>query len=81
MVTDIGVGCIAVGCRKLRLLNLKWCVGVGDLGVGLVAIKCKDIRVLDLSYLPVILQLPLFFLFCHLAYYSVLYACLCVYLE
>ncbi|KAF5476348.1 hypothetical protein F2P56_008075 [Juglans regia] len=53
MLTDIGVGCIAVGCRKLRLLNLKWCVGVGDWGVCLVAIKCKDIRVLDLSYLPI----------------------------
>ncbi|GMY25618.1 F-box/LRR-repeat protein 3 [Fagus crenata] len=53
MVTDMGVGCIAVGCRKLRLLSLKWCVGVGDLGVGLVAVKCKDIRTLDLSYLPI----------------------------
>lgn len=53
-VTDIGIGCIAVGCRKLRLLSLKWCLGVGDLGVGLIAVKCKDIRSLDLSYLPVI---------------------------
>lgn len=53
-VTDIGVGCIAVGCRKLRVLSLKWCLGVGDLGVGLIAVKCKDIRSLDLSYLPVI---------------------------
>lgn len=53
LVTDMGVGCIAVGCRKLRLLSLKWCVGVGDLGVGLVAVKCKDIRTLDLSYLPI----------------------------
>lgn len=52
-VTDIGVGCIAVGCRKLRLLSLKWCLGVGDLGVGLVAVKCKEIRSLDLSYLPI----------------------------
>ncbi|XP_059428263.1 F-box/LRR-repeat protein 3 isoform X1 [Corylus avellana] len=53
LVTDMGVGCIAVGCRKLKLLSLKWCVGVGDLGVGLVAVKCKDIRTLDLSYLPI----------------------------
>ncbi|KAF3975457.1 hypothetical protein CMV_001302 [Castanea mollissima] len=53
MVTDMGVGCIAVGCRKLKLLSLKWCVGVGDLGVGLIAVKCKDIRSLDLSYLPI----------------------------
>lgn len=52
-VTDMGIGCIAVGCRKLRLICLKWCVGVGDLGVELVAIKCKELRNLDLSYLPV----------------------------
>ncbi|KAF8006055.1 hypothetical protein BT93_K0370 [Corymbia citriodora subsp. variegata] len=52
-VTDIGVGCIAVGCRKLKLLSLRWCLGVGDLGVGLVAVKCKEIRSLDLSYLPI----------------------------
>ncbi|XP_059668097.1 F-box/LRR-repeat protein 3 [Cornus florida] len=52
-ITDIGIGCIAVGCRKLRLINLKWCMGVGDLGVGLIAVKCKEIRSLDLSYLPI----------------------------
>ncbi|KAL3830237.1 hypothetical protein ACJIZ3_019039 [Penstemon smallii] len=52
-VTDIGIGCIAVGCKKLKFLSLKWCLGVGDLGVGLIAVKCKDIRSLDLSYLPV----------------------------
>ncbi|KAL6574530.1 hypothetical protein OROMI_011815 [Orobanche minor] len=52
-VTDIGIGCIAVGCRKLRLLSLKWCLGVGDLGVELVAVKCQDIRSLDLSYVPI----------------------------
>jgi len=52
-VTDIGIGCIAVGCRKLRLINLKWCLGIGDLGVGLIAVKCKEIRSLDLSYLPI----------------------------
>lgn len=60
LVSDIGIGCIAVGCRKLRLINLKWCLRVGDLGVGLIAMKCKEIRCLDLSYLPVIL---IFFLF------------------
>ncbi|KAK7260038.1 hypothetical protein RIF29_25758 [Crotalaria pallida] len=53
LVTDMGIGCIAVGCRKLRLICLKWCVGVGDLGVELVAIKCKELRTLDLSYLPI----------------------------
>lgn len=54
LITDMGIGCIAVGCRKLRLLSLKWCLGVGDLGIELVAIKCKEIITLDLSYLPVI---------------------------
>ncbi|KAM1181109.1 hypothetical protein ACFX1X_020398 [Malus domestica] len=53
MITDMGVGCIAVGCRKLRLINLKWCLHVSDLGVGLLAVKCKDLRSLDLSYLPI----------------------------
>nr|GMD64328.1 F-box/LRR-repeat protein 3-like isoform X2 [Ipomoea batatas] len=53
LISDIGIGCIAVGCKKLRLLSLKWCVRVGDLGVGLIAIKCKEIRSLDLSYLPI----------------------------
>lgn len=52
LVSDIGIGCIAVGCRKLRLINLKWCLRVSDLGVGLIALKCKEIRCLDLSYLP-----------------------------
>lgn len=52
-ITDIGIGCIAVGCKKLKLLSLKWCLGVGDLGVDLIAVKCKDIRSLDLSYLTV----------------------------
>ncbi|KAL7248646.1 hypothetical protein ACSBR2_003399 [Camellia fascicularis] len=52
-ITDMGIGCIAVGCKKLRLINLKWCLGVGDFGVGLIAVKCKEIRSLDLSYLPI----------------------------
>lgn len=54
LITDMGVGCIAVGCRKLKLISLKWCLGIGDLGVGLIAVKCKEIRSLDLSYLSVI---------------------------
>ncbi|OMP02349.1 Leucine-rich repeat, cysteine-containing subtype [Corchorus olitorius] len=53
LITDMGIGCIAVGCRKLRLLCLKWCLRVGDLGVELIALKCKEIRSLDLSYLPI----------------------------
>ncbi|XP_061375828.1 F-box/LRR-repeat protein 3 isoform X1 [Gastrolobium bilobum] len=52
-ITDMGIGCIAVGCRKLKLISLKWCLGVGDLGVDLLAIKCKELRSLDLSYLPI----------------------------
>lgn len=52
-VTDIGIGCIAVGCRKLREVSLKWCLNVGDLGAELIAVKCKEIRSLDLSYLPI----------------------------
>ncbi|XP_044460878.1 F-box/LRR-repeat protein 3-like isoform X2 [Mangifera indica] len=53
LVTDMGIGCIAVGCEKLKVMSLKWCLGVGDLGVGLIAVKCKEIRSLDLSYLPI----------------------------
>ena len=53
MITDMGIGCVAVGCRKLRFICLKWCLRVSDLGVGLIAMKCKLIRTLDLSYLPV----------------------------
>ncbi|CAN6467153.1 unnamed protein product [Victoria cruziana] len=52
-ITDLGIGCIAVGCRKLRTLVLKWCLGIGDLGIGLVAIKCKELRSLDLSYVQI----------------------------
>ncbi|GMJ14842.1 Regulation of Atalmt1 Expression 1 [Hibiscus trionum] len=53
LITDMGIGCIAVGCRKLKSLCLKWCLRVGDLGVKLIALKCKQIRSLDLSYLPI----------------------------
>ncbi|XP_043726348.1 F-box/LRR-repeat protein 3 [Telopea speciosissima] len=53
LISDLGIGCIAVGCKKLRLISLKWCLGVTHLGVGLLAIKCKDIRSLDLSYVPI----------------------------
>ena len=55
MITDMGIGCIAVGCKKLRSISLKWCLGVGDLGVGLIVVKCKQIRHLELSYLQVII--------------------------
>ncbi|KAG6433592.1 hypothetical protein SASPL_105207 [Salvia splendens] len=40
LVSDIGVGCIAVGCKKLKLLSLKWCVTITYLGAGLLANKC-----------------------------------------
>ncbi|XP_042470773.1 F-box/LRR-repeat protein 3-like [Zingiber officinale] len=65
LVTDMGIGCIAVGCQKLKLLCLKWCLGISDLGVALVAVKCKQLRNLNLSFtlvtgagLEVVLQLP-----------------------
>ncbi|XP_030506291.1 F-box/LRR-repeat protein 3 isoform X2 [Cannabis sativa] len=52
-ITDIGIGCIAVGCKKLKTLCLRWCLRITDLGVGLIAMKCKEIQSLDLSYLPI----------------------------
>ncbi|KAM1855711.1 hypothetical protein ACFX15_005655 [Malus domestica] len=53
LITDIGIGCVAVGCRKLRLLCLRWCIRITDLGVGFIAVKCKELRSLDLSCLPI----------------------------
>ncbi|KAJ8461069.1 hypothetical protein OPV22_033995 [Ensete ventricosum] len=53
VMVDMGIGCIAVGCQKLRLLCLKWCLGISDLGFGLVAVKCKRLRCLDLSFMPI----------------------------
>ncbi|KAK9159216.1 hypothetical protein Scep_005790 [Stephania cephalantha] len=50
LITDIGIARIGIGCRKLKLINLTWCLGVGDLGVDFVAVKCKEIRSFDLSY-------------------------------
>ncbi|KAI4305372.1 hypothetical protein L6164_028742 [Bauhinia variegata] len=52
-ITDMGIGCIAVKCTKLRSICLRWCLRVTDFGVGLIAIKCKQIQSLDLSYLPI----------------------------
>ncbi|XP_062197824.1 F-box/LRR-repeat protein 3-like isoform X2 [Phragmites australis] len=49
-VTDMGLGCVAVGCPDLRELSLKWCLAITDLGVQLLALKCKKLRTLDLSY-------------------------------
>ena len=54
-ITDLGIGCVAVRCSRLRHVGLRWCIRVTDFGVGLIAIKCKEIRSLDLSYLPVII--------------------------
>ncbi|CAK7351955.1 unnamed protein product [Dovyalis caffra] len=53
LITDMGIGCIAVGCRKLKFVCLKWCVKVSDLGVELLALKCEGIRSLDLSCLQI----------------------------
>ncbi|CAM0152185.1 unnamed protein product [Urochloa decumbens] len=49
-LTDMGLGCVAVGCTHLRDLSLKWCLGVTDLGLQLLALKCKNLTSLDLSY-------------------------------
>lgn len=62
-ITDIGIGCIAVACKKLRSISLRWCLRVTDLGVGLIAMKCKEIRSLDLSYLPVFISF-IYLFFC-----------------
>ncbi|GAB4860225.1 hypothetical protein Ancab_011704 [Ancistrocladus abbreviatus] len=53
LVSDIGIGCIAVGCKKLKMISLKWCLRITNLGVGLIAMKCKELRSLDLSFLPI----------------------------
>ena len=49
-ITDMGLGCVAVGCSDLRDLSLKWCLGLTDLGIHLLALKCKKLASLDLSY-------------------------------
>ncbi|KAK9093517.1 hypothetical protein Syun_028428 [Stephania yunnanensis] len=53
LITDVGIGYIADGCRKLKLIDLRWCLGVGDLGVGLIAVKCEEICSLYLSYVNI----------------------------
>ncbi|XP_028768948.1 F-box/LRR-repeat protein 3 isoform X2 [Neltuma alba] len=52
-ITDMGIGCLAVNCRKLKSIWLRGCLGVTDHGVALIAVKCKEIRSLDISYLPI----------------------------
>jgi len=56
-ITDMGIGCIAVRCGRLRHVGLRWCIRVTDFGAGLIAIKCKEIRSLDLSYMPVMISM------------------------
>lgn len=74
-ITDIGICCIAVGCRKLKSVCLRWCLRVSDLGVELIAMKCKEIRSLDLSYLSVIFLMY----YCSCLYSAwLLRVCLCV---
>lgn len=53
-ITDMGIGCVAVGCRKLKHLCLNWCLRITDLGVDLIGRKCHELRSLDLSFLPVL---------------------------
>jgi F-box and leucine-rich repeat protein 2/20 len=66
-VTDLGIGCVAVGCPKLKLLCLKGCIGLSDLGVALIAVKCRQLKSLDVSFtmvyitqFPLVLSLSLF---------------------
>ena len=49
-LTDMGLGCVAVGCPDLRELSLKWCLGVTDMGLHLLALKCSKLTTLDISY-------------------------------
>jgi F-box and leucine-rich repeat protein 2/20 len=49
-LTDMGLGCVAVGCPNLRDLSLKWCIQVSDLSLQLIVHKCKKLKTLDLSY-------------------------------
>uniref|UniRef100_A0A0E0F1N4 TNase-like domain-containing protein n=1 Tax=Oryza meridionalis TaxID=40149 RepID=A0A0E0F1N4_9ORYZ len=53
-ITDMGLGCIAVGCPDLRELSLKWCIGVTHLGLDLLALKCNKLNILDLSYTMIV---------------------------
>ncbi|XP_057534978.1 F-box/LRR-repeat protein 3-like [Amaranthus tricolor] len=53
LVSDMGIGCIAVGCPRLKWVILKWCLRVTDLGVRLLAIKCQELQSLDLSYVSI----------------------------
>jgi hypothetical protein len=49
-LTDMGLGCVAVGCTEPRELSLKWCLGLTDLGIQILALKCRKLTSLDLSY-------------------------------
>jgi hypothetical protein len=49
-LTDMGLGCVDVGCTEPRELSLKWCLGLTDLGIHLLALKCRKLTSLDLSY-------------------------------
>ncbi|KAA8543691.1 hypothetical protein F0562_021563 [Nyssa sinensis] len=53
LISDIGVGCIAAMCKKLRFICLESCLRISDLGVCLIANKCEEIRCLNLSYLRI----------------------------
>uniref|UniRef100_A0A0D9XW35 F-box/LRR-repeat protein 15-like leucin rich repeat domain-containing protein n=1 Tax=Leersia perrieri TaxID=77586 RepID=A0A0D9XW35_9ORYZ len=53
-ITDMGLGCIAVGCPEMRDISLRWCIGVTHLGLDLLALKCKKLNILDLSYTMIV---------------------------
>ncbi|BBN12882.1 F-box and leucine-rich repeat protein 2/20 [Marchantia polymorpha subsp. ruderalis] len=52
-ITDVGLGCVAAGCKKLKFLSLRWCLGISDVGISLVASNCNQLQTLDLSYTDV----------------------------
>ncbi|CAN6334777.1 unnamed protein product [Urochloa humidicola] len=53
-LTDVGLGCVAVGCPDLRELSLKWYLVVMVLVLQFLTLKCKKLTSLDLSYTMVI---------------------------
>ncbi|GJP32042.1 hypothetical protein CLOM_g16586 [Closterium sp. NIES-68] len=53
VVTDMGLCCVAAGCKEMEEVSLKWCVGVSDRGVDMLLTNCHAIHTLDLSYTKV----------------------------
>ncbi|CAI7839303.1 unnamed protein product [Closterium sp. NIES-54] len=52
-ITDMGVCCIAAGCKAVQEVSVRWCVGITDRGVDVLLSNCHAIHTLDLSYTKV----------------------------